>query len=139
MQAGDSISSTTYKYTTTLTKQSNYTSSNIPVGGLTSGTNVAKVNVTVVPYYTWAACGTVTTGSSTTGGTANTVTVTGTNCTLSTSASGTFASTGSFYNGQAVYIKVTSNNETESTRTITLATSAGADASTGGNSYGSQS
>ena len=137
-QNGDSISTTNYVYTVTLSKQSNYTNSNIPVGGLSSGTNVAKVNVTVTPKYTWAACGSLTTGSSTAGTSSNTVTITGTNCTLSTSASGTFGSTGSFYDGQAVYIKVGSNGGTTSTRTITLASSNGASAYSSGHSYGNK-
>lgn len=51
-QAADAISFTKYSYTVTLTKQNYYTDTLIPVGGLTSGTNVAKVNVSVVPYNT---------------------------------------------------------------------------------------
>ena len=136
-QAANSSSSAGYKYTASITKSGTYASSNIPAAGLSSGTAIGTLNVSVIPMYSWQ-CGSDTAGSSTTGSSSNTVTLTGTNCTLCTSASGTFAASITAYNGQTIYMKATCNGGTTSTKTVTISPSAGASAYSSGNTYTAQ-
>lgn len=131
-QAANSSTSAGYKYTVSITKSGTYASSNIPTVGLTSGTAMATLNVNVVPMYSWQ-CGSDTAGSSAAGSSSNTVTLKGTNCTLCTSASGTFAASITAYNGQTIYMKIPCNGQTTDTRSITLTPSAGASAYSSGN------
>ena len=125
-QAGDSIASTVYQYQASLTKSGNYTSSNIPAAGLSSGTQVATAVVQYRSVNTWSACSSVTYGSWTNSNSTYSVTMTGTNCTLNTASTGTFAASKSVYNGQTVYIKVGCNGGTTSTRTVKITPSGGA-------------
>ena len=50
-QAANSSSSAGYKYTASITKSGTYASSNIPAAGLSSGTAIGTLNVSVIPMY----------------------------------------------------------------------------------------